>query len=334
MKILFSANDAGGANAVAPEVGALAKAGTDTRGILTGPARDIFRARGIPFIDATPFSLKQVKASVDAFAPDAFLAGTSSGETLDKSTLLHLKGKAPSVYVLDYWLNYSERFSKGGKDRTFMPERICVMDDIARTEMLSEGFDGKNIVVTGNPHMDHFADDISHTSEDKQRILFISQPLHSSGRFPFDEFSVLSDLKTAVEELPEGHYISIRMHPKEERGKYDAYLSPRVRMAKEASLEKAMSKSGLIVGMVSPTLIQAAAAGKRVVSYEPGLTGPDTLVSNRFGVTRRLNSAAELAYELHEYAAGKIAPKTEDFRNFWPLGSTERVVAAVLALAP
>ena len=320
MKVLFSAHDAGGANAVLPVLAALAGKGAELRGVLGGPAQDIFAVARIP-----------CTAPGDGPA-DIFIAGTSAGDTPDKRIMREL-GETPSLYVLDFWLNYWQRFSTTGeKDAALLPTRICVMDDIAKEEMLAAGFPAGRLVVTGNPHFDHFADGIARNAEEKGRILFISQPLRSSAAFPFDEFSVLSDLHSAIETLPEEYYISIRPHPKEERGKFDAYLSSRVRLAGEPTLEDAMSASGLIIGMVSPTLIQAAAAGKRVVSYEPGLVGADSLVSNPCGVTRRLLTAAELAAELGDYAAGKPAPAAEDFRKFWPSGATERVVEEVLAL--
>src|SRR3989338_10870616 len=320
MKVLFSAHDAGGANAVLPVLAALGDMGAELHGVLSGPAQDIFTASRIPF-PAGPSA-----------AADIFIAGTRGGDTPDKRIMRELGG-TPSLYVLDFWLNYWQRFSTTGeKDAALLPTRICVMDDIAKEEMLAAGFPAGRLVVTGNPHFDHFADGIARNAEEKGRILFISQPLRSSAALPFDEFSVLSDLRSALETLPEEYYISIRLHPKEERGKFDAHLSPRVRLAGEATLEDAMSASRLIVGMVSPTLIQAAATGKRVVSYEPGLVGTDSLVSNRCGVTRRLLTAAGLAAELGDYAAGHPAPATEDFRKFWPSGATERVVEEGLAL--
>jgi hypothetical protein len=320
MKVLFSAHDAGGANAIAPVIAALGDMGAELHGVLSDPAQDIFAASRIPFT-----------AGPSASA-DIFVAGTSAGDTPDKRIMREI-GETPSLYVLDFWLNYWQRFSTtGGKDSALLPTRICVMDDIAKKEMIAEGFPSERLTVTGNPHFDHFADAVTGDSEEKQRILFLSQPLRSSAAFPFDEFSVLSDMASSLKTLPEEYYISIRLHPKEERGKFDAYLSPRVRLAEEATLEDAMSASGLIVGMISPTLIQAAAAGKRVVSYEPGLVGADSLVSNRCGVTRRLDTPAGLAAELGDYAAGKPAPAAEDFRKFWPSGATERVVEEVLAL--
>ena len=327
MKVLFSANDAGGANAIAPVIASLAGKGAELHGALSGPAQDIFAASGIPF--TAGFSA----------SPEIFVAGTSAGDTPDKRIMRELTG-TPSLYVLDFWLNYWQRFSTTGKkDFAYLPTRICVMDEIAKGEMIAEGFPPERLIVTGNPHFDHFADAIERADEEAGRILFISQPLRDIARMQgysgaaYDEYASLSDVVQALESVPEQFYVSIRLHPKESDEKYAAYIGSRVRWAPESTIEGAISRSGLVVGMSSPVLMQAAAAGKRVVSYEPGLAGADSLVSNRCGVTRRLDTPAGLAAEFSDYAAGKPSPTTEDFRKFWPQGATERVVAEVYALA-
>ncbi|MDO8561477.1 MAG: hypothetical protein Q7S05_01480 [bacterium] len=325
-RILFCAKDAGGANAIAPVVAALAEEGASLQGVLVGPAQDIFSAARMRFTSQT------------ASAPDIFIAGTSAGDSPDKQIMKTL-GSAPSLYVLDFWLNYWQRFSTAGeKDFAYMPTRICVMDDVARQEMLAEGFPAERLVVTGNPHFDHFADSITRENEEKERILFVSQPLSSVANMPgfspvaYDEYATLKDILQALGTLPEQYYVSLRLHPKEPADKYAEFLGPRVRRAPEKTLEEALSGAGLIVGISSPVLMQAAAAGKRVLSYEPELSGKDPLVSNRAGVTTRVESKKELADAMAAYARGEWLFITRSLREVWPLGATERVVAAVHAL--
>src|SRR3989344_5478552 len=136
MKVLFSANDAGGANAIAPVIASLAGKGAELHGALSGPAQDIFAASGIPF--TAGFSA----------SPEIFVAGTSAGDTPDKRIMRELTG-TPSLYVLDFWLNYWQRFSTTGKkDFAYLPTRICVMDEIAKGEMIAEGFPPERLIVT------------------------------------------------------------------------------------------------------------------------------------------------------------------------------------------
>lgn len=305
MRVFFAAQDPGGKNAIAPVIEALKAEGADVGENVT--------------------------------TPDIFIAGTSAGESPDKRILREL-GETPSLYVLDFWSNYWQRFSTvGKKDFAYLPTRICIMDDVAKEEMLAEGFPAERLVVTGNPHFDHFADAITREGEETERILFVSQPISSVASLPgfgavgYDEYAVLKDVLKA---LPEHYYLSLRLHPKEPVEKYEEFLGPRVRRAQESTLEEAVSRSGLVVGMSSPVLMQAAAADKKVLSYEPRLIGKDPLVSNRVGVTTRIENKEELAKALTAYSRGEWPFTVRPLREVWPAGATERVLGAVHALIP
>ena len=327
MNVLFSARDAGGANAIAPVIAALAEEGASLQGVVDGPACDIFAAAHVPF-----------RVGREG-ATDLFIAGTSTGDSPDKRLLRELGG-APSLSVLDFWFNYWQRFSTTGKkDFAYLPTRVCVMDDVAKEEMRAEGFPSDRLVVTGNPHFDHFADHISLENEEAERVLFVSKTLGSSAALPgfssfaYDEYAILKDVLLALEALPETHYLSIRLHPKEPRDKYAEFIGPRVRRAPEPTLEEALSGAGLVVSMVSPVAMQAAAAGKKVLCYEPETVGNDPLVSNRVGVTTRIGDTGALADAFSAYARGEWPFTTRPLREVWPAGATERVVAVAHALA-
>ncbi|MCX6787588.1 MAG: hypothetical protein NT108_00260 [Candidatus Kaiserbacteria bacterium] len=307
MRVLFSAQDPGGKNAIAPVIEALKNEGAEVG--------------------------ENIKD------PDIFIAGTSGGDSPDKHSMQEL-GETPSLYVLDFWSNYWQRFSTlGKKDFAFLPTRVCVMDDIAKEEMIAEGFPPERLIVTGNPHFDHFADAITRESEEVERILFISQPIRAVASLPgfsqvsCDEYTALKDILSILETVPGKYYLSIRLHPKEPADTYVEYLGPRVRRADEATLEEAISKSGLIIGISSPVLMQAVAAGKKVLSYEPYLIGKDPLVSNRVGVTIRIENKEALLEALFAYARQEWSFTTRSLREVWPTGATGRVVKVVHELA-
>jgi hypothetical protein len=209
------------------------------------------------------------------------------------------------------------------------------MDTIARDEMVKEGFDATSIEVTGHPHFDYFADEITKDNEKREEILFVSQPISSTQiSLPFNEFSVLKDVTSIIDTLPLQYQLGIRLHPKEDPRKFDSYISSRVLISNEPTLEEALSRAGLIIGMVSPVLIQAALAGKSVLSYQPEFSGTDMMVSNRVGVTRRVGSYKELQEEFNKYVGGILEVTATDIRTFWPQGATERVIVAVMKLLP
>ncbi len=322
MKVLISAQDPGGANSVIPVAKAFIERGDEVVAQVEGAARDMCTARDIP--------------QGDMHDPDVVVVGTSGGPSIEKQVTEAMHGTAPVIAVLDFWSNYWQRFSNpGAKDFAYLPDIVCVIDDIAKEEMIAEGFPAERLVITGNPHFDHFADGITRTDEDQKRILFISQPIRSDALLPgfatptTDEYQMLEAIRTA---LPEGYNLFIRLHPRDERNKYDRYLDSRVHMASEATLEEALSKSGLIIGPATPVLMQATAAGKKVLCYGPSLQGPDELVSNRAGVTTRIDSPEELKRVLAAYAEGTWPFENRPLREVWPTGATERVVEMALSL--
>lgn len=322
MNVLVSAQDPGGANSVIPVAVELINRGHEVVARVEDVAYDMFAMRGIPLGVCSD--------------PTAVLLGTSAGKSIEKQVTVEMRGKAPTLAVLDFWSNYWQRFSSPGiKDFAYLPDLVCVMDNIAKEEMVADGFPPERLVVTGNPHFDHFADGITTEREDQKRILFISQPIRMDGALlgfappSIDEYAVL---EAAYAALPDGHRLSIRLHPRDIANKYNSYLDSRVSIAQETTLEEAISKSGLIIGAASLSLMQAAAAGKKVLSYEPILNGPDEMVSNRIGVTIRIKSLHELTKAFKKYAERKWSYRTRPLREVWPAGATERVVKTIIAL--
>ena len=314
-KILWSANDPGGANAIFPVVEALKARGDEVAGVATGPALQFARARGLAVYDAPPF------------VPNLFLAGTSMGDSTDEKIFRTL-GSTPSVYVMDAWGNYKGRFSKDGIDISYMPTKVCVVDEYSKQDAITEGVPESHIEVTGNPHFDHFADTITRAYEDKQLVVFVSQPVSQDvgGAYGFDEYAVLKDV---IEVLPDECRLEIRLHPREQVGKYDAYVGGRISVG-EGSLEEALSRAGFVVGMFSPVLLQAAIAGKPILSYQPhGVK--DNLITNELGLTRKASSHDELEQALREYAAGTYK-NPGDVSTVLPKGATARVVAVIDSL--
>lgn len=322
MKVLVTAQDPGGANAVMPVAEALLRRGDTVVARVEGAARRMFETRCIPLRDCAD--------------PTVVLLGTSGGESIEKRITTEFRSKSPMLAVLDFWSNYWQRFSSLGiKDFAYLPDVVCVMDNVAKEEMIADGFHPEHITITGNPHFDHFADGITREHEDPKRILFVSQPIRKDATLPgfapaaSDEYAAL---EAAISSLPPGNTLFIRLHPREPADKYDTYVSDRVRIARETTLEAALSASGLITGVASQALMQAAAADKKVLCYEPVLNGPDEMVSNRIGVTTRIESPQALAEALRKYAAGKWPYATRPLREVWPAGATERVMEEVIAL--
>lgn len=311
-RILWSAADPGGYDAVAPVVHALVARGEDVSGILGPPASLMAERDGLSATGVTDINPFLVPSSLSAAS--LFLAGTSGGASVDKDIMRSLA--IPSLYVMDFWSQYQERFP-------IPPTAICVIDERMKEEMVAAGFAPAILHTTGNPHYDCFTEQISHRSGLDALALFISQPVSKGAvRYGFDEFGVLRDVIAA---MPAGMSLSIRLHPRDEPHKYDSFLGERIQISNASTLEGALSEAGIVVGMFSPVLMQARAAGKRAISYLPHLAQGDPLPTNRIGLTTAVYEYGELRDALM-HAPGEDTPS---FRELFPAGATERVLGVI-----
>ena len=103
-------------------------------------------------------------------------------------------------------------------------------------------------------------------------ILFITEAIKDS--FPpdtddylgYDEYDVLNDI---IKILPENYSLLIKTHPEENNYKYDHYLSDRVKVISEMSVDEMVQMSDTIIGMASMLLIELAMFRDDIISYRP-----------------------------------------------------------------
>lgn len=310
MNILMSASDPGGGNAVLPIVREFQKKKEKILCIIGKAAKNIFQESGVAFLDGDTIKKTDIEKIFSKTRFTLFVFGSSIGKnTIEKKIFpFTRKNTIPSVCILDFWTNYWQRFSAHKKDFRYFPDYICVMDRRAKREMIRQGFKEKTIFVTGNPYFDIFTKHISGKNEDPRRILFISQPLsedmaHVIDDYGYDEKRALKDALEVLAKLNLPYRAVIRLHPREKKGKHDMLLKKNIFPAvydNEKNLEKSLSRAGIILGMNSTVLFQAALAGKRVISYQPNMK-QDVLITNRVGSSSLVRSRSQLEKILKKY---------------------------------
>ncbi len=171
MKVLATSWHPGGTNAITPVVKRLLEEGKVNVAVIGHEfSEPIFSKAGIGFktlanCGLPDVSFESMKKLLALEEPDLVLTGTSSQEgkgcdIIEQSiTLAAKKSGVQSVAVLDTWENYSVRFQDERTSQPFdrLPDFVAIMDEIARQEMLAEGFPEEKLVVTGNPHFDSLA---------------------------------------------------------------------------------------------------------------------------------------------------------------------------------
>lgn len=324
--------DPGGANAVAPVLKLLARqARVAIRALAYNEARSLWAEQGIAVEDLpSDISRSDIINTLSEASVGLLLTGTSMNSVeLEKQFIAasHQVG-LPSLTVLDFWSNYKSRFSDPNGDLVYLPDRIAIMDDDARNEMVREGIDSSLLAVTGQPAFDDLTSyREAFTAQRRTRlrqefkvgsddllVLFASQPLAqvygADAANPFflgyDERKVTTALISALEQIAvradRPITLVLRPHPREGLDSLRDYRSATVHISVSTSgsaRDLAMA-ADLVTGMNTNLLVEACYLGCIVVSLQPGLGRPDALPTNRSGLSRPVYREEDIEPVLEE----------------------------------
>jgi hypothetical protein len=323
--VLAVAGDPGGANAVGPVVLELLAAGRRVRALAYRQACEVWKRLGVPFEKLPEVAdVDGVRRRFREAWPDLLLTGTScNGIDLEKAFLAAARDcGAPSLAVLDFWSNYRARFADEHGALSCLPDRIAVMDEWARGEMIAAGFDARRLAVTGQPAFDALAAFRARATPayreavrgglgvgpGERLVLFASQPLaRLYGEDPADprflgytEHTVLEALVRALDGIgrcrAEPITLLIRPHPRERaedlvrhRGR-----ATRVVVDDRGDGRDAALAADVVAGMTTVLLYEACLMRCVVVSLQPGLRSEDSLPTNRRGASRAVYREDEI----------------------------------------
>ena len=234
----------------------------------------------------------------------------------------------PSLAVLDFWSNYALRFSDGKGSLLCIPDRIAVMDERARDEMLGEGFPASRLAITGQPAFDDLAPARSRftparrqeirealgVGPGEQLVLFASQPFSvvygtdtADRLYPgFTEQAILNALVLALDEISGEHQeplvLLIRPHPREDATWLRSLSSRRIRVlvSKDYDPREVVMSADLVAGVNTALLVEACYLGCVTVSLQPGLRGRDPVPTNAWGVSQGVYSFEEIKSTVDE----------------------------------
>ncbi len=310
--ILALAGDPGGATALAPVVALLKKdAARPVLACAYRQAFDLWRDRSLDPLP--PGTWEDRLPKLVAGAVLVLTATSVNGEDRERAAIaLARQHGVPCLAVLDFWSNYAMRFSDR-QGALVLPDRIAIMDEMARQEMLVAGFPSASLVVTGQPAFDALLG--AHTAftpqrrselrrelgveEDELLALFVSQPFaaiygsREAAReaIGFAEDEVLALCRRTLADFACRHGLrfvfAVRPHPRDADDIFPEMRETGLRSLLWKTpdrLDAAMS-ADIVIGMNSVLLYEAARLGCPVVSVQPGLLGNDALPSNRTGLS-------------------------------------------------
>jgi hypothetical protein len=288
VRIVAAAHDPGGANAVAATVAALRDAGEDVVAYAKGPALRQFEALGVGCEEVAGDHARAI-ADLDG---DVLVTGTSALDSFERELLATAAGRGmPSLALIDYWANYRARFTANPLGAAVMPDLIAAIDDPCAAEMADDGLPADRIRVVGQPYFGWLLDHRPPApASDEHEVLFLSQP----GQNEVEALRWVLEACRALERPP---LLTIRFHPRQSE------RAPSLALLDEAGLRFAVDDSlaplargrqpHVVLGITTMMLAEAAIVGLPAGSVLAGV--PDTLATNRYGLTTPLRSPAEVA---------------------------------------
>jgi hypothetical protein len=287
------AHDAGGAEILSSFI---RQQGLECQYVLAGPALKIFQRKLGPInSQLLPDAIRN---------SDWLLCGTSWQSDLEWQAIetARTQGKR-SVAFLDHWVNYRERFVRGGE--THLPDEIWVGDTLAET-MARRLFPELVIRLIENPYFADLRRELAEISRppagDAQslRILYVCEPLreHALREYGNERHWGYTEEEALRYFLSNLHVLGapidrvvIRPHPSEPLDKYDwakrEFDLPILKGGTKTLFEE-VAESDVVVGCESMAMVIGLLADRRVLSCIPPGGKPCSLPQPEIGSLQRL----------------------------------------------
>ena len=362
-KIVIACNDPGGTMAVMPVIKSLLKQKDISIVIYGGAyASSVFKkenipCRRLPIIDIGRQKLPVVENILKRERPDLVFASTSFGKVVDNAFLYAaVRQDIPTFALIDQWCNYSARFKVYSGTRV-LPDYIGIMDRVALSDMLKEGFPRNRLIVTGQPYFDSLAADKSAYNKESRKVfrrshgaaihdvlvVFAAEPFKKGDLkiIGYTDIRIIEKLVESLEAAAAGLHKKIRLiiklHPRDKRpiSMFPLRGSPRVSVeaAHSGNARDYILNADIVTGMASIFLIESCLLQKPTLSIQIGLKSPDALITNKIGLTRAIRSRGELTGALSDILKGKHkaqSPKAMKIDG----KATERVVKFLNRMLP
>ncbi len=315
LNIVAVCGDPGGANAVSPVIEFLrAEKRVTVHALAYRQAHTLWTERNLTH-EVIPDSTthEAIRAQLQHLDARLVLAGTSVNPLeFEKHYIAAARELGiPTLAVIDFWSNYRLRFSDEQGELVFLPDRIAVMDELAREEMITAGFPPARLTVTGHPALDSLGthraaftpaqrDTLRENlcvGPDDWLVLYASQPPtfsdHDESTPPpwLDRKRTVGALLSALADLARARgkraTLLIRPHPREDGEIYRHLIHDTVsiKVSGEGNSRDLALAADVVAGMNTMFLVEAAQLGRPTLSIRLDLPLPDDFPPNRSHLT-------------------------------------------------
>ena len=261
-KIGIIANDAGAANLIMGWI--LHNRSLNYYFCLSGPAEKIFREKNL--CDRVNDLEKVIKEC------NIIITGTSFDSLIEhRARLKAKKSKILNIAVIDHWVNYELRFTRNKKE--VLPDIIWVFDEFAEKKAKNI-FKNIEVQKKENYYIKDLVQDIHKFKKtsisNRTKILYVLEPFRKTSKIEnyLYEYEVLDFFikKTRMLKFKNPLEIRLRLHPSEEKHKYNDWIKMQNKNYISVSFEKTLAQdiswADIVVGYDSYALVVANAASR------------------------------------------------------------------------
>lgn len=286
-KILLAFDDPGGGLVVSSLLDELKKIDTLEITVYSGKLSEKF-LKDFPFkklsSDLTESESEQI---INEINPDLIITATGGGRAEQELRNTAFRENIKSIVLIDFWKDYKRRWKFASYKLEEMKDKVCVMDELTKAEMISDGFPEDKLIVTGHTYLDKIFNSEESIETEKLRkgilkeneidILFLSQPLNIIG---VNDYNIhpLETFIQAISEMKEFEQkkinLKIKPHPIEtELGEVNVLLEKFSIKKIEISitevdedLNKLIGEADIVIGYNTIAMFEARAKKKRTIS--------------------------------------------------------------------
>lgn len=246
-----------------------------------------------------------IQAVLDRTKPRLVVSGSSpargaSIETPEQYLIREARARGiRSLAVLDTWGQYLTRFpGHGGRvNESLVPDRLCVLDNICRNDLIDMGLPEDRLVVTHNPWLDRIFDPVGRQTRpllggetQPWTVLYVSQPLaefRPHRDWSYDQEEILFGLVEALAGAGRGrgHRIHIWAHQAEDPQRWSdqsRFRRPEVEIFFDVERgDEIFRRVDFVVTSHSTLVYEALHHGVPCISFRPGGANLPPLITDR-----------------------------------------------------
>lgn len=193
-------------------------------------------------------------------APDLVVTSASGTELEAQTITLSREHGVAVVAILDSWYGYARRLGNQ------IPDHIVVIDDVAAADAVREGLPADRLRIVGHPAWERV---LVLPDTNLKVVLFVGQPIRQQygNDLGYDQHTAFRLLQQAAELRPDLiEDVLFSPHPADD-------MKPPSEIESVTGAE-GLQRAGIVTGMFSSLLVEAALAGRHVVSLHPGTDAP------------------------------------------------------------